>query len=64
MNRSVRAGLIVAISLIALFVLSMLVLQGPASDDNAVRFGVLTILPPLVAIVLAFVTKETILSSF
>ena len=64
MNRSVRAGLIVAISLIALFVLSMLVLQGPASDDNAVRFGVLTILPPLVAIVLAFVTKETILSLF
>lgn len=64
MNRSVKAGLIVAISLIALFVLSMLVLQGPASDDNAVRFGVLTILPPLVAIVLAFVTKETILSLF
>ncbi|MDO5850269.1 MAG: Na+/H+ antiporter NhaC family protein [Methanobacteriaceae archaeon] len=64
MNRSVRAGLIVAISLIALFVLSMLVLQGPASDDNAVRFGVLTILPPLVAIILAFVTKETILSLF
>ncbi len=64
MNRSVKAGLIVAISLIALFVLSLLVLQSPDTGDNAVRFGILTILPPLVAIILAFVTKETILSLF
>ena len=38
MNRSVKAGLIVAISLIALFVLSLLVLQSPDTGDNAVRF--------------------------
>ncbi|MCQ2976495.1 MAG: Na+/H+ antiporter NhaC family protein [archaeon] len=64
MNRNIKAGLIVAISLIALFVLSLLVLQKPLTEDNSVRFGILSILPPLVAIILAFVTKETILSLF
>lgn len=62
-DRNIKAGLIVAISLIALFVLSLLVLQKPLTEDNSVRFGILSILPPLVAI-LAFVTKETILSLF
>lgn len=64
MNRNIKIGLIVAISVIALFVLSLLITNAPAGDDNAVRFGVLTLLPPLVAIALAFITKETILSLF
>jgi Na+/H+ antiporter NhaC len=64
MNRNLKIGLIVAISVIALFVLSLLITNAPAGDDNAVRFGVLTLLPPLVAIALAFITKETILSLF
>ncbi len=64
MNRSAKWGLIVAVTLILLFALSWLIDQCPAGDDNAVRFGILTILPPLVAIALAFITKETILSLF
>ena len=64
MNRNVKAGLIIAFSVIALFVLSLVITQAPADADNSVRFGVLTLLPPLVAIALAFITKETILSLF
>ena len=64
MNHNQKLGLITAVSVIALFILSLLITQAPASDDNAVRFGVLTLLPPLVAIILAFITKETILSLF
>lgn len=63
-DRNLKIGLIVAISIIALFVLSLLITNAPAGDDNAVRFGILTLLPPLVAIALAFITKETILSLF
>ncbi|MDO5832273.1 MAG: Na+/H+ antiporter NhaC family protein [Methanobrevibacter sp.] len=64
MDRNMRIGIIAAVSIIALFVLSLLISSTPAGDDNAVRFGVLTLLPPLVAIALAFITKETVLSLF
>ena len=64
MDRNMRIGIIAAVSIIALFVLSLLISSAPAGDDNAVRFGVLTLLPPLVAIALAFITKETVLSLF
>ncbi|AMK14637.1 Na+/H+ antiporter NhaC family protein [Methanobrevibacter olleyae] len=64
MNNNLKIGLIAASSVIALFVLSLLIVNAPAGDDNAVRFGILTLLPPLVAITLAFITKETILSLF
>ena len=57
-------GLIAAVSLIALFLLSLWISQSPAGADNSVRFGILTLLPPLVAIALAFITKETVLSLF
>lgn len=63
-NNNMKLGLIAAISIIALFVLSLWISQTPANDDNAIRFGILTLLPPLVAIGLAFITKETILSLF
>ena len=46
-DRNLKIGLIVAISIIALFVLSLLITNAPAGDDNAVRFGILTLLPPL-----------------
>ena len=59
-----KIGVIAAVSIIALFVLSLLISSAPAGDDNAVRFGILTLLPPLVAIALAFITKETVLSLF
>ena len=64
MDRNMKIGVIAAVSIIALFVLSLLISSSPAGDDNAVRFGILTLLPPLVAIALAFITKETILSLF
>ena len=64
MNRNVRIGLITAITIIALFLLSLWISSAPANADNSVRFGILTLLPPLVAIALAFKTKETILSLF
>ena len=63
-NDNMKLGLAAAISIIALFVLSLWISQAPAGDDNAVRFGILTLLPPLVAIGLAFITKETIVSLF
>ena len=59
-----KLGLIAAVSIIALFVLSLWISTTPADADNSVRFGILTLLPPLIAIALAFITKETILSLF
>ncbi|WP_405291387.1 Na+/H+ antiporter NhaC family protein [Methanobrevibacter sp.] len=64
MERKMKIGIIVAVSLIALFALSLWISSLPANENNAVRFGILTLLPPLVAIGLAFITKETILSLF
>ena len=64
MNHNMKIGLITAVSIILLFVLSLLISQTPADADNSVRFGILTLLPPLVAIILAFITKETVLSLF
>ena len=64
MNRNVRIGLIAAVTIIALFILSLWISSTPAGADNSVRFGILTLVPPLVAIGLAFITKETILSLF
>lgn len=63
-NDSMKLGIITAVSVIALFVLSLIITQTPHNDNNAVGFGALTLLPPLVAIILAFITKETILSLF
>ncbi len=59
-----KIGIIVAVSIIALFALSLWISSLPANENNAIRFGILTLLPPLVAIGLAFITKETILSLF
>ena len=64
MNDNMKLGLIAAISIIFLFVLSLWITSLPENSDNAIRFGILTLLPPLVAIGLAFITKETVLSLF
>lgn len=64
MNDNVKLGLVIFIYIIALFVLSLWISDTPIGVDNSVRFGLLTLLPPLVAIVLAFITKNTILSLF
>ncbi|ADC46257.1 transporter Na+/H+ antiporter family [Methanobrevibacter ruminantium M1] len=64
LDSNVKTGLIVAISIIFLFVLSLFITSAPTGVDNSARFGILTLLPPLIAIALAFITKETILSLF
>ena len=64
MNDKMKFGLIAAVSIILLFVLSLWISTTPTDVDNSVKFGILTLLPPLVAIALAFITKETILSLF
>ena len=64
MNEKMKVGLITTVCIIALFVLSLWISQTPANEDNSLRFGILTLLPPLVAIGLAFITKETILFLF
>lgn len=63
-SNNMKIGIITAVSVIALFVLSLLITQAPATDNPASRFGILTLLPPIIAISLAFITKETILSLF
>ena len=61
---NMKIGIITSVSVIFLFVLSLIITQAPATDSPAARFGILTLLPPIVAIALAFITKETILSLF
>ena len=64
MNGKMKLGIIAAVSIIFLFVLSLWISATPSGADNSVRFGILTLLPPIIAIALAFITKETILSLF
>ena len=63
LNHNMKLGLITAIAVIALFVLSLVITQMP-EGENSLRFGILTLLPPLIAIALAFITKNTVLSLF
>ena len=63
LNHNMKLGLVTAIAILGLFVLSLIITQMP-EGENSVRFGILTLLPPLVAIALAFITKETVLSLF
>ena len=64
MNKNMKFGLGVFFSIILLFLLSLWITQTPQNANNSIRFGILTLLPPLVAIGLAFVTKQTVLSLF
>ncbi|HSH36432.1 Na+/H+ antiporter NhaC family protein [Schnuerera sp.] len=51
---------------LVLILLLILILAIPvfAEEDNAINFGWLSLLPPLLAIVLAFVTKQVLISLF
>ncbi|WP_323737535.1 Na+/H+ antiporter NhaC family protein (plasmid) [Methanosphaera sp. ISO3-F5] len=64
MNTNTKIGVMALLSIILLFVLSFWITLLPQNTDNSLRFGILTLLPPLVAIILAFVTKQTLLSLF
>lgn len=60
-----RKNLIVITTLICILLLSVTAFAEPTvAETNAARFGIWTIIPPLIAIILAFVTKNVILSLF
>jgi len=54
----------IVITIIALFVISFIISRAPEKAEKADRYGILSLLPPLIAIVLAFITKATVLSLF
>ncbi|KAG4101294.1 Na+/H+ antiporter protein [Neocallimastix lanati (nom. inval.)] len=54
----------IVVTILALFGISFIIIRSPAKAEKADRYGILSLLPPLVAIVLAFITKATVLSLF
>ncbi|ORX75560.1 transporter Na+/H+ antiporter family [Anaeromyces robustus] len=60
----VKTVLITVFTIIALFVISIIINRAPEKAEKQNKYGLLTLLPPLVAIVLAFITKATVLSLF
>ncbi|QUH19612.1 Na+/H+ antiporter NhaC family protein [Alkaliphilus sp. B6464] len=60
-----RKNLIAITTLVFTLLLSITAFAEPTvAETNAARFGVWTIIPPLIAIILAFITKNVILSLF
>lgn len=60
-----KRNLMVITTLFCILLLSNVVFaEATVTESNASRFGIWTIIPPLVAIVLAFITKNVILSLF
>ncbi len=55
---------LLAVLILALVFMNQVVFASEVAEANASQFGVLTLLPPLVAIALAFITKNVILSLF
>lgn len=65
MDRSRKVALVSAVSLLFTLAVPDLLLAGNASvAANAEKFKILTLIPPVVAIVLAFVTRNVVLSLF
>jgi len=60
----VKTAIVAVVTIIALFVISIIINHAPEKAEKQDRYGLLTLLPPLVAIVLAFITKATVLSLF
>lgn len=61
-----RTGILICTLLLTALSISTPALAADSSmgAENAVKFGMLTLIPPLVAIVLAFITKNVVLSLF
>jgi tetracycline resistance efflux pump len=59
-----RALRILAILTLLLLCIPGFVVQAQAAEDAVVNYGALCLLPPLLTIVLAFATKQTIISMF
>jgi len=65
MDRSRKVALVSTVSLLFTLAVPELLLAGNASvAANAEKFKILTLIPPVVAIVLAFVTRNVVLSLF
>jgi len=60
----VKTAIIAVFTIIALFVISIIINKAPKNAEKQEKYGLLTLLPPLVAIILAFITKATVLSLF
>lgn len=59
-----RIFLITLTAVLLIFAATALGIDKETATSNAAKFGVLTLLPPLVAIVLAFITKNVVISLF
>lgn len=66
MNRSRKMALVSAVSLLFTLAVPALLIAGDAASaaTNAEKFKMFTLIPPVVAIVLAFVTRNVVLSLF
>ncbi|KAL6598957.1 Na+/H+ antiporter family [Neocallimastix californiae] len=64
----IKTVIILCVSIVftvcALFGMAFYIDRAPPKSEKAERYGFLTLLPPFVAILLAFVTKETVSSLF
>ncbi len=56
--------LLLCVFVLALFAMPAMAADSSLAGENAAKFGVFTIIPPLVAIALAFITKNVLLSLF
>ncbi|BCS97361.1 sodium:proton antiporter [Desulfoluna limicola] len=66
MDRSRKMALVSSVSLLITLAVPALLLAGDAGsvEANAEKFKILTLIPPIVAIALAFVTRNVVLSLF
>ena len=64
MERNAKIGVGISIFIIMLLVLSILITQSPSTGQNSTKFGILTLLPPIITIILAFITRESMFSLF
>ncbi|MTI49090.1 Na+/H+ antiporter NhaC family protein [Sporosalibacterium faouarense] len=62
MNKKRLLGIILVIAMI--FIMALPSLAGSKGAEEEVNFGILSLLPPLLAILLAFLTKQVLLSLF
>lgn len=64
MKRKVFVTMLVFMMLIVLFCTTALGVEADLARNNSIKFGVWTLLPPLISIILAFITKNVVISLF
>lgn len=63
-SNSKRVFLLTLVTLMTLFATTVLAAEPQAAEANAIKFGLWTLLPPVISIILAFITKNVVLSLF